>query len=112
SFSVVKSAQEQDDGFIYDSQSKRDPFIALVTPDGRLLHLVQQQEEEKKEYLSLQGIMYYEEGSSYAIINQEIVKANDRVGEYLVYKVERSKVILVKGHKYMELKLEKEEEMR
>ncbi len=56
--------------------------------------------------------MYYEEGSSYAIINQEIVKANDRVGEYLVYKVERSKVILVKGHKYMELKLEKEEEMR
>ncbi|MGE5197400.1 MAG: hypothetical protein ACM3IL_02725, partial [Deltaproteobacteria bacterium] len=42
--------------YIYDSKGKRDPFIALVTPDGRLVKL--EDEAPKSTTLSLEGIIY------------------------------------------------------
>ncbi len=47
-------AQEQP---AYDSKGKRDPFIPLVTPDGRLLNLKNQ---ETATGLTLEGIIYDE----------------------------------------------------
>ena len=93
--------------FVYDSKGDRDPFLSLITPDGRLLQFDQQ---EKDTDLLLEGIIYHPDGESYAIVNQEIVKVKDRIGKSIVYKIEKDKVIFLKGDKYIELKLEKEDE--
>jgi hypothetical protein len=97
-------AQEE---FKYDAKSKRDPFIPLVTPDGRLLKLEQ---EEGVTGLLLEGIIYDKHGLSYAIINGEIVKIGDKVGDYQVLKIEKEKVIFIKEGEPLEVELKREEE--
>jgi hypothetical protein len=101
---ILSYAQQQ---FIYDAKGKRNPFIPLVTPDGRLLNL--EQEEVKKD-LILEGIIYDKNGLSYAVVNGEIVKIGDRVDVYQVLKIEKEKIILIKEGEPLELYLKKEEE--
>lgn len=96
-------AQEQ---FIYDSKNKRDPFIPLVTADGRLLKLEQ---EEGIAGLALEGIIYDRQGLSYAIVNGEIVKVGDAIGDCQVLKIEKNKVIFIKEGQSTEVELKKEE---
>lgn len=96
-------AQEE---FIYDAKGKRDPFIPLVTPDGRLLKLKQQEEATE---LLLEGIIYDEHGLSYAIVNGEIIKIGDKVGDYQVLKVEKNKIIFLKEGEPVEVELKEEE---
>ncbi len=96
-------AQEQ---FIYDAKNKRDPFIPLVTADGRLLKLEQ---EERVSGLLLEGIIYDKNGLSYAIVNGEVIKVGDKVGDYQVFKIEKNKVIFLKEGQPLEIELKKEE---
>lgn len=96
-------AQEQ---FLYDAKGKRDPFIPLVTPDGRLLKLEQ---EEGVAGLLLEGIIYDKNGTSCAIVNSEIVRIGDKVGEFQVLKIEEKKVIFIKEGQIIEVELKKEE---
>ena len=90
----------------YDAKGKRDPFIPLVTPDGRLLKL---EKEESASGLLLDGIIYDEHGLSYAIVNAEVVKVSDKVGAYQVLKIEKNKVIFIKGGEITEVELKEEE---
>ncbi|MCM8782883.1 MAG: hypothetical protein NC909_00575 [Candidatus Omnitrophica bacterium] len=92
--------------FSFGQQSQRDPFISLVTEDGRLLTF----KEKKSDELSLDGILYDPYGRASAMINAEIVQIGDWIGGYQVYKIESDKVILLKEGKELILKLEKEEE--
>ena len=101
-YSVV-FAEEQ---FVYDSKNKRDPFISLITPDGRLLKLEQ---EEGAGALLLEGIIYDKYGLSYAIVNGEIMRIGDKVGDYQVLKIEENKVIFIKDGEPLELELKREE---
>jgi hypothetical protein len=101
---VFSYAQQE---FIYDSKGKRDPFIPLVTTDGRLLKL---EEEESKEDLLLEGIIYDKNGLSYAIVNGFVVKISDTVCNYQVLKIEKNKVSFIKGGQITEIELKKEEE--
>ena len=94
-------AQEK---IVYDDKGKRDPFIALVTPDGRLLNLEPTTEAETK--IVLEGIISGVDGHSYAIINGEVLSLGDYVLGYAVFKIEEDKVILFKDDKLMEYKLE------
>ncbi len=103
-FSVFCFSQE---AFIYDAKGKRDPFIALVTPDGRLLKLDQ---EEGAGGLSLEGIIYDKNGMSYAIVNGQIVKVGDMVAKYQVLRIEKNKVIFIKEGEQTEIELKKEGE--
>lgn len=103
-FTLTCYAQEQ---FIYDAKGKRDPFIPLVTPDGRLLKLEQ---EEGIADLSLEGIIYDKNGLSYAIVNGEVVRIGDRIGDYQVLKIDENKVIFIKEGLPQEVQLKKEEE--
>lgn len=96
-------AEEQ---FIYDSKNKRDPFVPLVTSDGRLLKL---EEEVASAALLLEGIIYDKNGLSYAIVNGEIVKIGDQVGGYQILKIEKNKVVFIKGGQLTEVELKKEE---
>jgi hypothetical protein len=91
--------------FKYDAKGKRDPFIALVTPDGRLLKL----EEETTSELLLEGIIYDKKGISYAVVNGEVVKIGDKVGDYQVWKIEERKIIFLKEGQPLEIELKKEE---
>lgn len=101
---TIAFAQEQ---FVYDAKGKRNPFIPLVTPDGRLLKL---EKEEGATGLLLEGIIYDKYGLSYAIVNAEVVKIGDKISDYQVLKIEKNKVIFVKDGQPIEVELKKGEE--
>jgi hypothetical protein len=103
-FTFTSLAQDE---FIYDSKGKRNPFIPLVTQNGRLLKLDKQ---EGVEGLRIEGIIYDKHGLSYTIVNSEVVKVGDKVGDYQVLKIESNKVIFIKDAKPLEIELKKEEE--
>lgn len=94
-------------GFIYDAQGRRDPFIPLVTSDGRLLKL---DAKETKGQLTIEGIIYDEKGISYAIVNNVIVKIGDNIEGYQVLKIEADRISFIKEGNVSELKLLKEAE--
>jgi len=92
--------------FVYDDKGSRNPFIALVTPDGRILNL----ETKSNSELILEGIIYDEKGTSYAIVNQSVAAVGDWIADYQVVSIEKNKVVFLKkdGEK-LELELKKEE---
>jgi len=101
---VLSFAQEE---FVYDAKGRRNPFIPLVTPDGRLLKLEQEVSETG---LSLEGVIYDANGISYAIVNGGVVKIGDIAGDnYQVLKIEQDKVIFIKEGQTTEEILKKEE---
>lgn len=93
--------------FKYDAGSKRDPFIPLVMPDGRVLKL--DTEESSNTSLALEGIIYDKQGVSYAVVNGNVVKIGDMVGDYQVLKIEERKVVFIKEGQPFEVELKKEE---
>lgn len=99
------AAMAQDE-FTYDSRGKRNPFIPLVTPDGRLLKLEQEQGVQD---LNIHGIIYDKLGVSYAIVNSDVVGVGDTVGDYRVLKVLPNKVIFIKDGQAVEIEISKEE---
>jgi hypothetical protein len=94
------------DEIVYEDELRRDPFMALVTPDGRLINLEPTGAEEK---IVLGGIYYDEGGNSYAIINGEVVGIGDYILGYTVSSIDKNKVILLQGDQSVEYILEKEE---
>jgi len=99
------SAQEQTG---YDAKDKRNPFIPLVTRDGRLLNLEPQQQGTST--LTVEGIIYDKNGISCAVVNGSVVKIGDPVGEYQVLKIEEKKVIFIKEGQPLEIELKKDKE--
>lgn len=104
-FIVTRGAIAQQESK-YDALGKRDPFIPLVTPDGRLLKL---EEREGGNILSLEGVIYDKNGLSYAIVNNGIVKIGDKVGDYQVLKIEKNRVIFVKDGEPTVVEFQEEE---
>lgn len=102
-FAASCFAEEQ---FDYNAKGKRDPFISLVTSDGRLLNL--DKEEDTSKGLLLEGIMYDKHGVSYAVVNSKVVKVGDEVAGYQVLKIEKDKVIFIMDGQSTEVELKKE----
>lgn len=98
-FWLISFAQ---DSFLYNDQGKRNPFIPLLTADGRLLKL---DREDSTTGLSIEGIIYDKQGISYAIVNGQIVKVGDEVNDYRVLKIEDNKVIFIKDGQPLEIEL-------
>jgi hypothetical protein len=94
-------AQEE---FVYNAKGKRDPFISLVTPEGALLL----EKEENITGILLEGIIYDKDGLSYAIVNGEIVKAGDEIGNYQILKIEKNKVFFIQEGQISEVELKEE----
>ncbi|RJO63973.1 MAG: hypothetical protein C4540_05310 [Candidatus Omnitrophota bacterium] len=92
--------------FVYDAQGKRNPFIALVTSDGRLLKI---SDEQQSGGLTLEGIIYDEQGISFAMVNGSVVKVGDTISGYQVLKIESSRVIFIKDGEPFMAELKKEE---
>lgn len=93
--------------YTYDPQGKRDPFVPIVTADGRLIKV---QPEGGAAGLALEGIILDENGISCAIINGDVVKIGDNINDYEVLKIENNKVILIKDGEPLEVELNKEEQ--
>lgn len=96
------------ENFVYDAKGKRNPFIPLVTSDGRLLKL-DKEERGGNEGLSIEGVIYDKGGRSFAIVNGSVVGVGDSVDDYQVLKIEENKVVFIKEGKALEVKMEKEE---
>jgi len=90
--------------FSYDAKGKRNPFIPLVTPEGRLLKL-DKQETYSSGGLSIEGIIYDKLGRSFAIVNATVVGIGDTVGDYQVLKIYENKVIFIKNGEPFEVEL-------
>ena len=93
-------------GFVYDKGARRNPFIPLVTSDGRLLKLDKQ---EVTGDLSLEGIVYDKQGISYCLVNGQVLKIGDIVGDYQLLKIEEKKAVFLKEGRAVEVELNKEE---
>ncbi len=104
-FTLYAISYTQDE-FTYDSKSKRNPFIPLVTPDGMLLKL---DKEEGSGNLSIEGIIYDKNGRSYAIVNGSVVEIGDFVSGYQVLRIEENKIIFIKDAQVTEVGFKKED---
>jgi hypothetical protein len=100
----VCSFSQQD--FKYDAQKQRNPFMPLVTSDGRLLTL---QQAPVVKQLMLQGITFDQTGFSFCVINDEVVMVGDRIDGYRIIKIDEEKVTLSKEGETLEMQLRKEE---
>lgn len=89
--------------YMYDASGKRNPFIPLITSDGRFIDL---DIVEKPKSLNIQGVMYEPNGVSYAIVNTAVVKEGDIVDGSQVIKIEENKVSFIKDGQILELELE------
>ena len=94
------------DEFIYDAKAKRNPFIPLVTPDGRLLKL-DKTEAASSGGLAIEGIIYDKFGRCFAIVNSTVVGIGDSIGDYQVLKILENKVVFIKNGEPLEIELTK-----
>ncbi|MDD5120511.1 MAG: hypothetical protein PHR84_04300 [Candidatus Omnitrophica bacterium] len=93
--------------FAYNPRGRRNPFIPLVTPEGRLLKLDKQEEAASGAGLSIEGIIYDKYGRCFAIVNSMVVGIGDPVGDYRVLKILENKVIFIKNGELSEVELTK-----
>jgi hypothetical protein len=105
-YSVEGSAVRAERDYVYDSQGERNPFIPLVTAEGRLLQL--EKPEASKKALNLEGIIYDKYGITYAIVNGTVIRIGDYLAGFQVLKIEKNKVVLVKEGQVLEILLKEE----
>jgi hypothetical protein len=95
--------------YVYDDGAKRDPFIPIITADGRYVQLERTQEELAESELKLEGIVYDKYGMSYAIVNSSVVKIGDLISDYQVLKIDDNKVVFIREGQTKEVLLQKED---
>ena len=103
----ARSREEKGRVFVYDAKDRRDPFVALVSHDGRILE--PPQPKQKAGGLEIEGIVYDAKGASYVVINSEIYKAGDTYGEYRILRIKPGKVVFLKSGQELEVEFKKEE---
>ena len=91
----------------YDAQGKRNPFIPLVTSDGHYLKLDDVATTDEPG-LKLEGIIYDRFGISYAVVDGQVVKIGDRVGDYQVLMIKEKEVIFMREGQQKIVELKKE----
>ena len=92
--------------FVYDAKGRRNPFIPLLTPEGRLLKL-DKNDVASLGGLAIEGIIYDKFGRSFAIVNSIVVGIGDSVGDYRVLRILENKVIFIKDGEPLEVELTK-----
>lgn len=81
----------------YDASGKRDPFVALLAPDGTVLEPSPSTRSRRAGGgFVLEGIVYDPRGHSMAIIGGEVYEVGDIRGGIEVLAIEPSRVIVLK----------------
>lgn len=106
-------AQVWQEKFIYDSRSKRDPFIPLLdekSPTGiRTIFAPLEKKVRLPLEITVKGILW--NGREYfAIVNDEVVKKGEYLGEVGIKDIEKDKVILEYNEREFTVFLRKEKE--
>jgi hypothetical protein len=101
----VLGAGAQEEKYAYTYQGKRDPFVSLISPAGYLLNL----EPQDNSTLQLEGVMFDPKGDSMAIINGELLRVGDTLGDVLVTGIEVDKVTVIKNNEKIVVELRREE---
>lgn len=105
-------AYEQQE-FVYDSGDRRDPFMQLVSSDGRFVQIEPVRKDDGAESsesaLRIEGIIYDKFGLSYALVNGSVVKVGEFVNDFQVLKIEPDKVVFIKEGQPLDVFLQKEE---
>jgi len=97
----------EEGSFVYDAQNRRDPFLALVSPDGYILNLGFEIESSD---LKVEGIIYDPHSESLAIVNGKVVKSGDFIGSFKIKQIEKDAVtFLSDDEEVITIKLKKEE---
>lgn len=107
-FVLSITAFAEDQQFVYDSKAKRNPFIPLITEDGRLVKL--DKVEAPSGDVTVEGIIFDKKGRSYAIVNGTVVGIGDAIAGYEVLKIQSDKVLFIKDGQIKELEMHKEGE--
>lgn len=105
-FCLLSSKGFSQSEFTYDESGRRNPFIPLITPDGRLLKLDRQKGQAG---LLVEGIIYDKYSRSCAIVNGLVAGIGDSINGYRVLKIEDEKVLFIKDGQTIEIGLKKEE---
>lgn len=90
----------------YDRANKRNPFIPIVTNDGQLVNI---REDDEKTEMNLEGIIYDKDGQSMAIINGQILRKNDNIGDGKIVEIRKDGVVYIKDGEVFKLDLKREE---
>jgi len=90
----------------YNDEGKSDPFVPLVTKEGILTHI---SNEKKDANFYLQGIFYDDKGESMALINEQVVRKNDMIGECKIVDIKKESVVYTKNGELFMLNLFGEE---
>jgi len=90
----------------YEAHGKRDPFVSLVGSEKptttKLVDIT------SVEDIRLEGIVSGNKGEMAAMMNGEIIKVNDRIGDICVKSITKAGVTLTVGGREYQLKLPEE----
>lgn len=78
--------------FVYDSQGVRDPFMPLLTKDGKPITAYAKIGSISD--IVIEGILYDPQGESVVIINDLILKQGSSINGITVKSIERNSVVL------------------
>lgn len=98
---------QEEEPFVYNDKGKRDPFIPLVAADGRYLSEIQLPYFSGN--LRLTGILWDAEGKSSCLINNQVVKIGETIGEFTIKDITKDSVIVSKDGKEHTIKVSVEE---
>ncbi len=94
------------ENFRYESRGKRDPFVPLIGQDKP--SIAKLEDITSIEDVNLEGIAIGAKGQRVVMINGEILKENNKVGEIEIKKIDRKAVTLLIGGKAHTIKLPEE----
>ena len=89
-YSLVFAADEIE--FTYDSQGARDPFIPLLTKDGKPITTYAKIGSIND--IVIEGILYDPQGESVVVINDLILKLGSTINGITVKSIEKNSVVL------------------
>lgn len=102
---VAGIAAAEAPSYTYTPEGRRDPFIPLVSASGYLMSV----EEDEKSTLRLEGIMFDPRGESMAIINGELRKVGEKIGDAVISRIEPNRIVVIKDNENVEMELRREE---
>ena len=93
---------EEESPFVYDDHDNRDPFWPLVSKEGMIISY---ETDLMITDLILEGIIADSGGKSLVIVNGNIVKTGDVIGQFFISEILTDKIILLKEEHRYELNL-------
>ena len=78
--------------FTYESRGRRDPFIPLITKEGRVL--TSYAKIASINDIVIEGILYDPRGGSVVIMNDFILKKGDNISDIIIESIEKHSVTL------------------